>query len=346
MTDNRLIHGDCLEVMKDIPDNSINLCLFDPPYNIGKAKWDKWKKQEDYISFMGKVFIENQRVLKDNGSMYFFHNDMVQVSMLMEWIRLNTKLVFKQFIVWNKIDPSFYNYGYVQQRLSIDMMRNYYGGYTEYCLFYTFQDETGLNTVMLDTNNFSTLRGYFKQIQDGLDKNIKRINSILGHRKAEHSFYWKSTQWDMPTQETYQELIDVFKINTMDCFKPYEDLRQEYEELRQEYEELRQEYEELRYTFKTTITKESLRANSNVWLYPPAKNIGHITPKPVELIENILKHSSNEQDIILDCFSGSSTTAIACLNTDRNYICIEKDEEYYKLSKQRIKDHVIQERLF
>ena len=37
----KLYHGDCLEVMKDIPDKSVDLILTDPPYNINKAKWDK-----------------------------------------------------------------------------------------------------------------------------------------------------------------------------------------------------------------------------------------------------------------------------------------------------------------
>ena len=51
--------GDCLDVMKAIPDNSINLVLIDPPYNISKAAWDKWDSVEDYIEFMGRVFKES-----------------------------------------------------------------------------------------------------------------------------------------------------------------------------------------------------------------------------------------------------------------------------------------------
>ena len=66
----KLYHGDCLEVMKNIPDKSIDLVLIDPPYNIGKDKWDKWKTVNDYVEFMGKVFLEIQRVLKNNGSFY------------------------------------------------------------------------------------------------------------------------------------------------------------------------------------------------------------------------------------------------------------------------------------
>ena len=72
----------------------------------------------------------------------------------------------------------------------------------------------------------------------------------------------------------------------------------------------------------------------------------HPTQKPVDLIEYLIETYTNEQETVLDFTSGSSTTAIACMNTDRKYICIEKDEEYYKLSIERIKNHVIQGRLF
>ena len=88
---------DCLSKMKDMEDNSINLVLIDPPYNIGKDKWDKWKSVDDYVEFMGKVFKEIERVLKPNGSFYFFHNDFLQIVKLQTYIENNTNFVFKNF---------------------------------------------------------------------------------------------------------------------------------------------------------------------------------------------------------------------------------------------------------
>ena len=66
----------------------------------------------------------------------------------------------------------------------------------------------------------------------------------------------------------------------------------------------------------------------------------HGTMKPVESIERFIELSSNENDIILDGFMGSGTTAIACINTNRNYIGFELDEEYYETSIKRINNHV------
>lgn len=89
----QLILGDCLEKMKDIPDKSIDLIVTDPPYNIGKAEWDNI---ENYIEWMGLNFLEYERILKYNGSFYFFHNDFLQIVELQNWLNKNSKFVFKQ----------------------------------------------------------------------------------------------------------------------------------------------------------------------------------------------------------------------------------------------------------
>jgi len=62
----------------------------------------------------------------------------------------------------------------------------------------------------------------------------------------------------------------------------------------------------------------------------------HETQKPVKLIEYLIKTYSNEGDVVLDNTMGSGTTGVGCLNTNRNFIGIEKDEKYFKLSKHRI----------
>ena len=72
----------------------------------------------------------------------------------------------------------------------------------------------------------------------------------------------------------------------------------------------------------------------------------HPTQKPLKLFEMILRDYSKENNLILDCFSGSGTTAIACHNLNRRFICIEKDKDYYKASVERLKDAQSQLKLF
>ena len=67
-----------------------------------------------------------------------------------------------------------------------------------------------------------------------------------------------------------------------------------------------------------------------------AKKTGHPYEKPIKLIEYLLLGCSQEDDIILDPFSGSGTLAIASINTNRKFICIEKDPEYHRLATERV----------
>ena len=72
-----------------------------------------------------------------------------------------------------------------------------------------------------------------------------------------------------------------------------------------------------------------------------SKQLGtlHPTQKPVALIEYLIKTYTLENETILDNTAGSGTLAIACINTNRRYICIEKDPEYFDVMRDRIENH-------
>ena len=311
--------GDCLEIMKNIPDKSINLVLIAPPYNIGKDKWDKWKTVDKYVEFMRKVFLEIQRVLKDNGSFYFFHNDFLQIVELQNWINKNTRFVFKSLITWNK--TNFKKFAWTNRDPDKCYDRNWFPN-VEYILYYTFQDETGLNKVKLDVNNFKSLRDYFKNIHKELNIPKKEIIKKVG-QKADHCFRYNSSQWDLPTEETYNDLINIFAINKLSNFRTYESLREEYESLR--------------YTFNLKEVQDNI---SCIWEIKE-HNSGklHSCQKPLTILEKIIKTSSNENDVVLDCFMGSGSTGVACKHINRKFIGIELDEKYFEIAKNRIENH-------
>ena len=70
----------------------------------------------------------------------------------------------------------------------------------------------------------------------------------------------------------------------------------------------------------------------------------HQNQKPIDLLEFLISKSSNFGETVLDCFMGSGSTGVACLQTNRNFIGIELDEKYYNIAKQRCKDY--QSKLF
>ena len=66
------------------------------------------------------------------------------------------------------------------------------------------------------------------------------------------------------------------------------------------------------------------------------KNQLHQNQKPVDLLEYLIEKSSDENDVVLDCFMGSGSTGVACKNLNRNFIGIELDEEFYDMAVKRL----------
>lgn len=79
--------------------------------------------------------------------------------------------------------------------------------------------------------------------------------------------------------------------------------------------------------------------------FPKPNRAVHPTQKSTELFGYLIKTYTNEGETVLDNCMGSGTTAIACLNTDRQYIGFELDKEYYNIAQDRIKNHTQQLKL-
>lgn len=73
------------------------------------------------------------------------------------------------------------------------------------------------------------------------------------------------------------------------------------------------------------------------------KSALHPTQKPVALIEELIKTYTNPEDLVLDSCAGSCTTAIAALNTGRNYICFEKDKDIFEVGSKRVAEYIHQD---
>lgn len=311
--------GDCLEVMKSMPDKSVDAVITDPPYfRIVDAQWDRqWKTIDEYLTWLKQASKEWRRLLKDNGSLYVFADDKVAAYVQVE---LDKEFLLLNHLVWNKQGGG----------KAVMYASNYrcYAPTHERILFYSAQyDPTGWETVKLDMNNFVPLREYFRKYQEAMGLNIKQINQRLGHRKAEHAFYWGSTQWDLPTPETYAELA---KIPSNHGF-----VRREYEDLRREYEDLRRPFNADAETLDV-ITGPIVSAKDNT---------AHPTTKPLWLMKRLVTVSTNPDMTVLDCFMGSGTTGVACVQTGRNFIGIEIDPTYFAIAERRIAEAQMQPRL-
>lgn len=83
------------------------------------------------------------------------------------------------------------------------------------------------------------------------------------------------------------------------------------------------------------------RCEYDYGLTPKSEKVGnHMTQKPIALMEDIIKHHTNEGDKVLDCFMGTASTGIACINLNRNFTGIELDSEYFETCKNRVNTYI------
>jgi site-specific DNA-methyltransferase (adenine-specific) len=304
--ENKILHGDCLEKLDQIPDKSVDLILIDPPYNImkdGGAGWDnKWGKvkkgflkkdntvsEQDYYNWLGEVFTKLNTKLKDSGSFWFFHNEFPALSELHNQMIHNTDLEFRNLIVWNKLFQPSKEYGWLHGYCEVAGLKNFQK-MCEYILFYT---------------------------RKNLHQKIKKRMEELGVKGSDISKEVLSksggpTGWlqnllsgkSNPSEKTIPALEKHLGL-TMDDIVP---------------------------KFRNQKTHHS------VWNYDIDKNKqGHITPKPTDLLKNIIRHCTDENDVVLDCFGGSGSTAVAAIESNRKFIIIEKEKSYIELIEKRVK---------
>lgn len=273
-----LYNGDCLIKLDIVQDKSIQLICIDPPYNINKDEWDNIP---NYNIFMLDVIKKLEMKLRDNGSLFIFHNNMEKISELMIEIKNNTKFVFRQMIVWNKRFNESAKKGFLDGYVVKNDMHNW-NKMCEYILFYTFDNSYKLLEA----------RKKYNVTQITISKEIKsKTGGITG--------------W-------YSNLETGKNLPTLDTIKPIQ-------------KHLNLNYEDIVPKFYNKKTHHS------VWNYDmaPRNNI-HITPKPIDLLINILEHTTDINDLVLDCFAGSGSMGMACQKLNRRCILIEKDSRYCK----------------
>ena len=295
----KVINGDCLVELKKLEAKCADLILIDPPYNIGKDDWDNFgitKKGyqpkpysgECYYDWMEEVFIQLNRVMKDSGSFWFFHNDFRMMGELDRRIQQSTDLEYRNFIVWNKLFKGCKQEGFLKGLVQVEGLRKFQK-IAEYMLFYTRKDL------------------HLKLKAERLKREVKssQISAEILSKTGNLTGWYSNieTGKNYPTKDTIKPITKYLGI-TMDDIVP---------------------------------KFYNKRTHHSVWDYNfDNEKMGHITPKPIDLLENIILHCTDPDDVVLDCFGGSGSTAVAAMRTGRKYILIEKNSEYVSIAQDRI----------
>jgi adenine-specific DNA-methyltransferase len=333
-------HGDCLAVMRQMPNSSVDLIATDPPYFKVKGEaWDwQWNTPTQFLSWMGELCDEWQRILKPNGSLYVF------ASPRMAWGVEGE--VRKRFAVLNNIrwqKPPFSTKAEMcvkedlrtffpasetiifAEQVGADNMAKGEAGYVAKC------DE-------LRGFVFEPLRSYLAGERDRAGWTTRRVAEAFQVKTGSRTVtgmaghWFEQVQWTLPTRQNYEWLRELFAGDYLR--REYDDLRREYDDLRREYDDLRREYDDLRRPF--TVTADV--PYTDVWSFKTVSTYPgkHPCEKPLDLMRHIVAASSRPGGVVLDCFCGSGSTLEAAASLGRQYIGIDADEKWCEWSRDRL----------
>jgi len=333
---NKIIYGDCLEVMPNIPDKSIDMILCDLPYGTTACKWDT------VIPFE-PLWKQYKRVIKDNGAIVLTASQPFTSMLVMS----NLKIFSHQWI-WRK------NRNGNSLLVNIAPLKNF----EDILVFIKEQEEEYNNDPRRKILNTIAQKYGKKFIVDLFLKEGRYTSELSARVHASYKFGFSGGK-----------RFDLMDKKLFNYLKQYIDFGFEYDFLKRSRKRENASSKRI-YNPQgvTTINRQKIvgkkpqhigaRPNQEGKIYtqkytnyPSAiidfnvetKSV-HPTQKPVALFEYLIKTYTNKGDLVLDNCAGSGTTGVACRNLDRNYILIEKEKKYVEIARRRIK--AIPETLF
>jgi adenine-specific DNA-methyltransferase len=339
----RLIHGDCLDVMRDMAANSVDAIITDPPYYKVKGEaWDnQWDTPAKFLAWVGLLCEQFERILKPNGSLYFFASPQMAARVECE---IGKRFAVLNSITWRKGAANKSSVGW-SQKTKKEALRMWLPE-TERIIF---AEHYGADNMAKGEAGYEAkcdeLRGFvFEPLRAYLSDEVKRagwtpgrLNEAMGfaQRGMAETRYFGRSQWQLPTEPHYAKMRGILGA---------EYLRREYEDLRREYEDLRREYEDLRRPFSVTARDQW----SDVWDFDPVQAYPgkHPCEKPLPLLCHILNASTKPGAVVFDPFAGSASLGEACHELGRKFIGVELCPDNYAKAARRIEAVKAQERLF
>jgi len=298
-----LIKGDTLIENEHIKDGSVDLILTDLPYGTMKGINETFVGygRKDHDGHLWDNIIDTEKVMKIANRILRKNGKMILFAQDPFSTELKTKALpnipYNYSMIWEKND-------FANALLSKKAPVNYY----EDVLVFGKADCGAINTV----------REYLIEEKKKSNLTLTDLNEILtGKRKSDliAKRYFGTSQWECPTKEMY------LKLQTTGYFS----------------EDYSQIIEWNKNNLSTFNLWEGNKYKSNILKYKKDYSGHHPTQKPVLLLEDLIKTFSNENDLVVDLTMGSGSTGVAAINTNRNFIGIEKDDKYFDIAASRIK---------
>lgn len=295
-------HGDCLQVLPTLADNSVDLIVTDPPYfRVKDEPWDNaWETPEKFLAWLDLVLAEFARVLKPNGSLYLFASP--QMSARVECLiagrfAVLTRATWRKDAGWGKKTRKEDLRTFFPASESIVIAEHY--GFV-----------------------FEPLRAYFAEARDKSGLSVEQIRDgmhrLTGKRYVFEKHSFCRAQWELPTREQYAAAQTLFGASS----------------LHRSYESLYTQYESLRRPFAVSADVPY----TDVWDFAtvPHKPGKHPCEKPLDLCRHMIAASSRPGAVVLDAFCGSGAVGEAAVGLGRRFIGIDADARWCERTKSRL----------
>jgi len=308
-----VINGNSLELLKNIPDNSIALILIDPPYHSTKKKNiigdTSFSKDAEYIEWLNCFALEWKRILKHNGSVFCFCSSAMSAYLQVEF---STHFNILSEITWTK--PNAPGYDGWKQKMKKEALRQWYP-HSERIIF------------MEKAENGNLFKSYFGTQLSAWRKSVKmttiKLAELTGaYGKINHGgavANWEAGR-NIPNEEQYNKiklaLTEAGVLNISD-------------------------YKDIVRPFNVCKNVEF----TDVWTFENVRQYKgkHPAEKPVDLLEHAIKSTTYKGDIVLDCFAGSGSTGVASLLLGRKCILMEIEQNWCESIKNRVSEVVFKD---
>ena len=315
----KLYKGDCLIESDKIESGSVDLILTDLPYGTMKGINEKFagygRKNHDghlwdNVIDTDKIMQIANRILRKNGKMVMFAQDPFSTELKTKAI---PNIPYNYSMIWEKND-------FANALIAKKAPVNYY----EDILIFSKNERAHTG------NDIHPLKDYFFEIYNSFEKGfIENLFIKEGRYKTEQSAK-ANTALKFGFNKSNFEFMNLSLFNYLSDFIEFDRC----------YEELKRVDAKYKIKYGSTFNLwEGKKYKSNILKYKKDYDGHHPTQKPVLLLEDLIKTFSNENETVLDFTFGSCSTGIACLNTNRKFIGIEMDDNYFSIGVERIKNH-------
>ena len=299
-----LLFGDCLIESDKIESGTVDLILTDLPYGVVKMKESAGNYKVLNTAETWDKAIEPKSIYEIANRILRKNGKMILFSQEPYTSRMITEAIpnvpFSYRAVWEKND--FANGLGVNKAMV------------------SFYEDILLFSKTHDLERSHPLIDYFIVELEKTRMNQSDINKLLGNKMGGH-YFTNGVQFCIPTETNYTKLQETGYFQ-----KPYTEIK------------------EIDNQFKNKFASsfnlwEGSKYKSNILKYKKDYNGHHPTQKPILLLEDLIKTFSNENDLVVDLTMGSGSTGVACKNTNRSFIGIEKDENYYNVAVRRVSEY-------